>query len=316
MAQKKILIITPFNPKYTGGAETFCFELFREANKHFNPVCITMKRQYKDWDNPGIFQQLHIAFVLFLRALTQRGYKTVNCHGVIATFVGVILKKLFGVKVVSTLLALYSFTDFGLIKLNIFRWILNNSDVVFVEDDLAERSLKKIGIAPNKIKKFMHWIDLERFTPGITSKHLITVLFIGRPIYKKGMGIIREAAKQINDAAIYFEFVQNMPYELLPAYYKSADIFVIPSLYDEGVTRVALEAAACGCCVIASNYGSLPYLVQPFGIVLDPTVKNFKAKILNLYNNRDTLLEYKKIAREYAEANFSNKNAEVILKEF
>ena len=91
-------------------------------------------------------------------------------------------------------------------------------------------------------------------------------MFVGRPIYKKGEHIIKEVEKGLKGyGEMHFVYAKDISYRDLPFYYRGADIFVIPSLYDEGIARVALEAAASGCAVISSNYGSLPYLVKPFG---------------------------------------------------
>jgi glycosyltransferase involved in cell wall biosynthesis len=51
--------------------------------------------------------------------------------------------------------------------------------------------------------------------------------------------------------------------------YQGARVFVFPSLY-EGFGLPALEALACGVPVISSTGGSLPEVVGPAGILLDP----------------------------------------------
>lgn len=56
----------------------------------------------------------------------------------------------------------------------------------------------------------------------------------------------------------------------LPALYRSADLFVFPSLY-EGFGLPPLEAMACGTPVVTSDVSSLPEVVGDAGLTVDPT---------------------------------------------
>jgi glycosyltransferase involved in cell wall biosynthesis len=58
--------------------------------------------------------------------------------------------------------------------------------------------------------------------------------------------------------------------EDLPAFYRAADLFVFPSLY-EGFGLPPLEAMACGTPVVTSNVSSLPEVVGDAGLTVDPT---------------------------------------------
>lgn len=324
MEYKRVLIITPFNPEGIGGAETFAKGLIKEAVKKVDIVYLTNAPLKETWDNTNIFIGAFIASGLLLRAIYERRhfkYETVHCIGVIATSVGVVLKKLFKIKLISTTLALYDFLSYPFIKLDIIWWIFRHIDKIFVEDQFGrEEALKGLQIPDYKIQIFTHWVDMKKFYPANypVEKKRFNVLFIGRPIYKKGKHIIQEIEKELKEQRLKmrFEYVENVPYEDLPNYYRDADVFVIPSLYDEGVARVVLEAAASGCAVIASNYGSLRELVKPFGIIISPTVEMYKKKILRLYMRRKILNDYKSKAYQYALQNFTKKNAEVIINEY
>ena len=61
------------------------------------------------------------------------------------------------------------------------------------------------------------------------------------------------------------------PKELLPEIYRSADLFVFPSLF-EGFGIPVLEAMAAGTPVCASNRSSIPEIVGDAGLLFDPEV--------------------------------------------
>ncbi len=65
-------------------------------------------------------------------------------------------------------------------------------------------------------------------------------------------------AAQLEDRVI---FVGSQPHAQLAYYYAAADLVVMPSAY-ETFGFVALEAMACGACVLASRVGGLQYLIQ------------------------------------------------------
>jgi glycosyltransferase involved in cell wall biosynthesis len=65
-------------------------------------------------------------------------------------------------------------------------------------------------------------------------------------------------------------FAGYLPQNELPNWYRAADLFVYPSLY-EGFGLPPLEAMACGTPVITSNVSSLPEVVGDAALTVDPT---------------------------------------------
>lgn len=70
----------------------------------------------------------------------------------------------------------------------------------------------------------------------------------------------------------------------LVSLYNLAEVYVQPS-FDEGFGLPVLEAMACGCPVISSNYGSLPEVVGDAGIKVEPTAEKLAQKITKVINS-------------------------------
>ena len=78
---------------------------------------------------------------------------------------------------------------------------------------------------------------------------------------------LRDLSSELNiDAST--TFLQFVPHQDLPLYYRSADVTVVPSNYLETFCMVALEAIACGCPLIVTD--QVPEILRRF-----PTVPSF-----------------------------------------
>ena len=319
--KKKILIITPFNPAGIGGAETFTLQLLDAIEEHVDVDLLTCPPLKKAWDDPTFWDCFGMMMYLLPRAIwrtSRKRYDTVHCLGIIATSVGAVLKKLFRVKLIATTLAIYDVLMWPMFRRMVGASIMKHADMVFVEDHIGRMDMLRLHVPNQKIKEFMHWVNLERFKPGRPLSKKMQVLFIGRPIAKKGIDIIKEVERQFKERKLKvgFTYVENIPYKDLPNYYQRADVFVVPSKYEEGVARVVLEAAASGCAVVSSDVGSLQALVRPFGIAIPADAVAFKETLLDLYMNNILLQGHKQTSRAYAMQNFSAKNAEVFLENY
>jgi len=116
----------------------------------------------------------------------------------------------------------------------------------------------------------------------------IVIGFISKVIALKGWFVFADAMKQLKDLGIPFkaivggqqggneikilqeynlinevDFVGMIDYKELPKYYSAMDIFIFPTLMEESLGLVALEAMANGTPVIASNIGAISdYLID------------------------------------------------------
>lgn len=324
--KKKVLIIAPFHHGI-GGAETYLYELMEIASNRFDISLASLAKPPETWQGTPISKVTGICWELLCDALRYRklDIKTVDCHGLQAALVGVILGQYFKFKMCVTMLALYDFKDRPWWFRFACRWILNHADKIFVEGDTGKKDLLDCGVREDKIVKFMHWVDLDTYKPAPRKHKGVHVLFVGRPIPIKGKHIIEEVERKLFYLKeLQFRYIENCPHKDLMQHYQWADILVVPSQYSEGFPRVVFEGAACGCAVIASNYGALPELLKDFGFTVWPNSQwqrekkawTFDNSILALYKNKKALRWHQYASRLYANRYFTPKNAETILKEY
>ncbi|MFZ2602715.1 MAG: glycosyltransferase family 4 protein [Candidatus Omnitrophota bacterium] len=304
---EKALIVTPFYKPNIGGGETFAEDLFWALSKKYKVGICTIK-----WDKQIIWQGMNLwkAFDLIkkltpevISKIRQNNYQKVYALGLISAFICWIL----GVKFSAIMLALYDFKKPHFL----YTRILNAADKVFVEGNSGYEDMKSLGINDNKIILFQHWVDQNKFKYMPRNNEKMKVLFVGRPIKIKGKHIIKECENLTKD--IIYEYIENVPYDLLASFYQSADVVVVPSLYSEGFSRVVVEAASCGCALLTSIRGALPELVKGFGIVIIPTPQRFALKLTELNNDRKRLFHLQLKSLKYSKEHFSEKNAEVFL---
>ena len=303
----KVLIVTPFFKPNIGGAETFAEDLAKTlSEKYIVHVCTVKWKTHILWRGMSFRKSFHIIRRMFLPLINlKRKYKydKIFALGLISTFLCALLRMKFS----AVILALYDFKS-----PNIYTSFLNKAQKIFVEGFAGYNEMLHIGIKKEKLVRFAHWCDQEKFFWKERNNKNLKVLFVGRPLLLKGKYIIEECQKITE--GIDYEYVENVPIQELPKYYQKSDVCVVPSLYSEGFSRVVVEAASCGCAIITSNKGALPELVKDFGKAIEPTPVNFKNLLEKLNKNRDGLERLKLNTLVYAKKNFNEKNAEVFYK--
>ena len=176
----------------------------------------------------------------------------------------------------------------------VFRRALANSAAVVVQNSRDREYFRRL-IAPDRLHLILgSGVDLDRFRApseeqrhdarsefGIASEHR-AVLFPGRTLRSKGIGLFVEAARLVaggggddgvyefliagggpkrdtlrskgvtrlgrNGSVRYLGLVVDMP-----RLYQAADIVALPTMYAEGMPRVLLEGGASGCVLVASD---------------------------------------------------------------
>jgi glycosyltransferase involved in cell wall biosynthesis len=168
--------------------------------------------------------------------------------------------------------------------------------IVAVSRDLANR-MAAHGIDAQKISIVYDGVDTTLFRPGSKSEArarlgmpdgLPTLLFVGNLVPVKAIDNLIDACALLANRGLQFHcllvgegplrhrleqqarrrglaerirFVGPVANDLLPDWYRAADVLVLPS-HSEGVPNVLLEAAACGTPFVASRVGGIPEIAH------------------------------------------------------
>lgn len=194
--------------------------------------------------------------------------------------------------------------------------------------DLREFVADDLGYDIEQIKIVRNPIDPNQFSPegpvAIAKTDKTRVLFVGRLEERKGIHYLIEAigkivAKEKNvefvvigddtktaagqrsvkaelnakvaadGTAGYIRFIDRIPLTELPAYYRSADICVVPSVYDNS-PYTCLEAMACGRPVVGTSGGGTKEYVlhNESGLIVEPRDPDALANaLLTLIQDRE-----------------------------
>lgn len=296
-----------------------------------------------------LLQFLYLVPYLFFRTFLfmlfrHKKIQVIHANGFSSSLIGLWLKKIFHKKLITSTHAVYEIDKNSSTAKRIQK-ILDESDKILTLSDASFNELVSFGLEKEKLDRFKYWIDLDTFCPldkarirkELNIQDRFTVLFVGRLLKKKGIRVFIEVAKLLPQVQFVVigvgpeeEFInsqlhstQNLiflgavPNIELSRYYNIADVFCIPSLYEEGFGRVVMEAVACGLPVVGSNKGGIKEaLDESVSILVEPTVDNIAREIESLYKNEKLFLAKKENCRLYAEKNFSSKNIEYIVNQY
>ena len=165
---------------------------------------------------------------------------------------------------------------------------------------------EQLGKASDKITVLPNAVNIGEETSRTCDHEPVRFLFVGRFAFNKGIGVLLEAAKQLNDEGcekkMFFNLVGKGPLfeeftkkyrapnicfvgfaddEKLVDLYKTNDVFVLPTLF-EGMPTVVLEAMSYGMPVIVTDVGATLELVDPSnGTIIEKNdVASLKAALI------------------------------------
>ncbi|MBX9879797.1 MAG: glycosyltransferase family 4 protein [Candidatus Obscuribacterales bacterium] len=191
------------------------------------------------------------------------------------------------------------------------RMAMISADVITSpSEDLADFVAEDMHYPRERITIVRNPIDPNKFSPegpkSLASDGKLTVLFVGRLEERKGIGDLvnaipkviekfsnvrfviigddtnnakgqRSVLAELQDSlrahgcTQHVQFINRVPLAELPSYYRSADISIVPSVYDNS-PYTCLEAMSCGLPVIGtSGGGTKEYIVAgESGIIIPP----------------------------------------------
>lgn len=284
---------------------------------------------------PGI-----LLLSLWMGIKRSQEISVIHAHGFAAAISAIILKKIINKRLVMSTHAIYDLANKPLLA-KALKLILSQCDYVLAVGEPSRQEIINIGIPASRVAVHPNWVDTDFFSPGKGNKGNNTqVIFVGRGLEKKGIFLFGELAKKnpkinfvarvgdgpdLNRFINKFKSVKNLSIRTklsddfdkkmatIQKEYKQSDIFIMPSLYDEGFASVVLEASSSGLAMISSNLGCLPDMLKDSGaILIKPTLKNFDQALKKLIKNKKFLQESKKKIRNHALKVFSPKNAQII----
>ena len=209
--------------------------------------------------------------------------------------------------------------------------------VVAVSDFVARRDIEQNMLPRNTVTTIYNGVDTQRFrTDGdrCTKNGVLTIVFVGQLIPEKGVDLLIEAVRRISARTDQRHFLkvagaghqrsalERLAAEVLPGQveflgqvedvptlFRSADLAVFPSRWEEAFGLVVAEAMACGIPVVASDAGGIPEVVGHDGrvglVFRNGDVEDLERQIRYLITDPERRARMGQAARERAEREFS-----------
>jgi glycosyltransferase involved in cell wall biosynthesis len=183
--------------------------------------------------------------------------------------------------------------------------VLQQADAVVAVSRQLRHRLIELGVSADRVHVIYRGVDDRRFYPGdrqaararlgITRRCPI-LLWVGRMVHVKGLDVLLDSCRGLIEQKIDFHlylvgdgpqrpalearcrrsrltdrvsFVGTVGHDRLPAWYRAADLTVLPSR-SEGIPNVLRESLACGTPLVASAVGGIPEFADPQSCLLVP----------------------------------------------
>lgn len=189
--------------------------------------------------------------------------------------------------------------------------------IICVSDSSRKEVLSLYGAPLEKATTIKNGVDAALFNPRVKTNirekfgignDVYLVLYAGRLVGEKGVqDLIKAVRVLVSDYNIRLMvvgegsfkerlrrmargetlFIDPQPYEIMPKFYRAADLFVLPS-YWEVQPLACIEAMATATPVVATNVGGIPEVVEhgKTGILVPPgDLKALRKAILKFYKD-------------------------------
>lgn len=165
--------------------------------------------------------------------------------------------------------------------------------VVAVSDFVRRRDVEEVFLPAGRVQTILNGVDVDRFAPAGAEAVCgapLTVAYAGQLIPEKGVALLLRAVHELAEeggpplrvrvagagpqagelkAYCARHGLQNVEFlgqiDWVPRLFATADVVVVPSVWEEAFGFTVAEAMACGACVLASDAGGIPEVVGPDG---------------------------------------------------
>lgn len=138
-------------------------------------------------------------------------------------------------------------------------------------------------------KKVFLWCSQDRPKKGL---HLILELWKQKQYADSVLLVIGSSRNEIIPGVV---FLGRMPNDDLPKYYQVADVYLFPTLCQEGFGLSLIEALSCGCYCIASSVGGVPEVLHygKYGKLIEKPhfIEEWDVAISNYISNPNDTIE-------------------------
>lgn len=136
---------------------------------------------------------------------------------------------------------------------------------LFCPDGAREPGRRRFGIGPGPValtvRRLVHRMGIDLLLRAAASVPGLEVVIGGDGPLR------RELEALAGSLGVRAKFVGYVPDADLPALYRAADVFVLPTRALEGFGLAAIEAMACGTPALGTPVGAIPEVLGPLGLV-------------------------------------------------
>jgi spore coat protein SA len=228
---------------------------------------------------------------------------------------------------------------------------LQKADLIIANSSSLNTNLSRMFPLQQSVIRTVHLgVDVSRFKPPTRVQKMqnrvklrlgnaFTILFAGRVIPRKGIGVLIKAANRVRKVVpdiklliagrgkklyigklksaarklgVPMQFLGRIGHSKIHHIYRAADCFVCPSQKHEAFGLVNVEAMASGLPVVASNIGGIKEIVRhkENGYLIDQfrSPEQFAKHIVRIANNRTAARQLGRQARKTVTQKFSWSN--------
>jgi len=231
----------------------------------------------------------------------------------------------------------FDFPKQSIVHRKLLEYVLGKADILTATSKMLNQETRKYISKKSNVHTIPFGVDLRRFKPLKRTGEKPLVIGIVKKLEKKyGIRYLIEAFAQVEknhhslklwivgtgsqdgllkrlvhrlnleDNVVFWGFINN---HKIPKILNEMDIFVVPSIEPSETFGVAaVEAAACGLPVIASNIGGLPEVVidGETGFLIPPKEpQEIVEKLILLIQNKELRKQMGKESRKFVESNYN-----------